>query len=701
MEDRMRPIADAVPQGGSRNLTSIFRRRLWVMIPVAMVVLLAATMYAGVQPRLYEASAWMLVSGGGGRGEALLQTEADVWRTLQGDMTMHSRMIRRVEMAEIVREAVGSEDAPHSLLQHINVGKAPGTSANIIALSYRAPSGEQAQEIINAWAKAYEKDAQDRSINSTLRGIEYAEEQIASVEADLREHEQKMAELELTYMESEISITSDLVSSRMNDLIGQIAAGRVEIEALEAQIEQTRNRLAEEPHEVEEVQQQPSHRALAIEQQLSQLNVELQKQLQDYYEDSPEVQALRKQIQDLEDQLEQRTEMTRTAVTTQANPIYVKAQDTLIGLYGNLDSLRARQAALQTQLLEQRNLAEKAPAGSIEYSELKRKVDGLQAVHANLLSQLYDLRLKRATAVSPVQLVREADLPRTPVSPQYQAILGIGFALALLLAALAAVVMDQVDDTFADPDEIRDLLDTRLVGVLPDIDKASQVELQVGGEHGAARTAFANAMRMLASTIRIEMARSHITSMTVTSAGRSEGKSLIAANLAAALAHAGETVLLVDADLHRPRLHTLFDVTRESGLSNLLIGDVTPEQVIQETEIKNLRVLASGPLPPSPVDLLASAHGQEVITQLAGMASYVIWDTPPAGFIADATVVAHKTDCTLFVVGKQARRMAVRQTAQNLREIGTQIIGVCANQVRPMGGSYYYYYYYNYYSKKE
>ncbi|NLE46694.1 MAG: polysaccharide biosynthesis tyrosine autokinase, partial [Chloroflexi bacterium] len=602
---------------------------------------------------------------------------------------------------EIVQQELELDEPAHSMLGSMNVGKVPGASANLISLNYRGPKPEETQTICNVWAKAYQDDARDRTITSTVSGIDYLEKQIAGVQNDLRDLEQQMADLEQEYLGSGINIASDQGSVRISDLMAQIATSRVEIEAVQAQIDRTRSRLAEEPREIEEVQQEPSYRAAAIEQQLSQLHVELQKKLQSYYEDSPEVRALRSQVAELEGQLEQRSEMTRASVTTQANPVYQKAQDSLIDLYGRLDALRATHAALEKQLGEQRALAEMTPAGSIEYNELMRKAEGLQTVHATLLSQLYDLELKRATAVSPVQLVREADLPRTPVSPQYQAILGIGFALALLLAALAAVVMDQVDDTFADPDEIRDLLDTRLVGVLPDIDKASQVELQVGGEHGAARTAFANAMRMLASTVRIEMARSHITSMTVTSAGRSEGKSLIAANLAAALAHAGETVLLVDADLHRPRLHTLFDVTRESGLSNLLIGDVTPEQVIQETEIKNLRVLTSGPLPPSPVDLLASAHGQEVITQLAGMASYVIWDTPPAGFIADATVVAHKTDCTLFVVGKQARRMAVRQTVQNLREIGTQIIGVCANQVRPMGGSYYYYYYYNYYSKKE
>lgn len=694
MEDRMRPIDDAAPQAGSRNLLTIFRRRLWIMVPVALVVILAAVLYAAVQPRMYEASTWMLISGvDPKKGAEAVLTEADIWRSLQSDISMHVRLIRRAEMAQRVKEALELDAPVFNLIDAVNVGKVPGASANLISITFRSTQPRQAQEISNAWAKAYEGDARERSVSSTVSAIDYVETQIEDVERKLREMEEQMAALEQEYLGSGISIR-DGGNERVTGLLDQIAQNRVQIEALQAQVDRTRTRLEDEPREIEEVQEQPSFQAQAIEQQLSQLNVELQRKLEDYYEDSPEVQALRGQIARLEVQLENREQMTRSAVTTQPNPVYMNAQDTLVGLYGQLDALRASQGALQAQLGEQRTLSARAPAGNIAYNELMRKVTGLQAVHSSLLSRLYDLQIDRATAVSPVQVVREADEPRQPVSPQYQSIIGIGIIGAILLAALGAVIVDQIDDSFANPDEIRDALDLRLVGVLPEIEEERQLGVQVAGLDGATRTAFANAIRMLASTVRIEMSRDKLTSVTVTSAGRSEGKTLVAANLAAALANAGERVLLVDADLHRPRLHTLFDVDRELGLSNLLVGDITPEQVIQETAVRNLSLISAGPLPPSPVDLLASTHGQEIINRLHGLADYVIWDTPPAGFLADATVISHETDRTLFVVGKQARRGAARQTVQNLREVGVRMIGACANQVRPTSGSYYYYYYY-------
>ncbi len=698
MEDRMQPIDDSADGAGSRNLLTIFRRRVWVMIPVAVAVIALAALYAAIQPRIYEASAWMLVSGAGTGmhdGEELL-TEADVWRSLQSDIAMHIRLIRRAEMADHVKKQLNLDTPAHAMLERLNVAKVPGASANLLAVTYRSQNPEQAQLVSNAWAERYEQDSRERNMRSTVSALEYVQTQIESVEADLRDMEEQMAELEQEYLESGISIAGENGHARLTSLYEQIAQNRVEMEALQAQIERTRQRLEDEPREIEEVQEQPSFRAQAIEEQLSQLNVELQEKLQSYYEDSPEVTALRNQINRLEQQLEDRDQMTRSAVTTEPNPVYMNAQDTLIELYGQLDALRAAQAALQKQLAEQQTLAEIAPTGAIAYNELMRKVHGLQSVHSALLSRLYELQLKQATAVAPVQVVREADLPTSPVSPQYQAILGLGLVGAVLLAAFAAVVVDQIDDTFADPNEIRETLDVRLVGVLPEIEQETEWEVHVGGSNGATRTAFANAVRMLASTVRIEMSRQDLSSIVVTSSGRAEGKTLVAANLAASLAGAGEKVLLIDCDLHRPRVHSIFGLEKDPGLTNILVNDTDPEELIRVTDIPNLSVITAGALPPSPVDLLASPHGQEVIDRLNGMADYVIWDTPPAGFLADATVVGHKTDRTLFVVGKQARRGAVRQTVSNLRDIGINLMGVCANQVRPHGGSYYYYYYYYY-----
>lgn len=703
MEDRMQPIDDPGPIAGSRNLLTIFRRRLWIMMPAAVAVMLAVLLYAMAQPRMYEASAWLLISQDRSRATEAILTEADVWQSLRGDISMHRRIIRSTEIAEKVKEELEVEDSVWSLIGGVSVDRAPGTSANVLAITFRSTDPVAAKKIADSFARVYGEHSREQSTRSTVAAIEYVQRQIEVVASDVRTIEEEMAELERDFFETGIDISSTRAGGKLGSLISQIADSRIEMQALEAQIARTSSRLAQEPMEIEEVQEEPSHRAVALEQQLSKLHVEMQNKLQDYYEDSPEVRSLSEQIERIEAQLADQEQMMRSSVVTQTNPVYLSTQDKLISLYGQLDSLQARQAALHQQFEEQRALAEMAPSGSIAYNEMMRKSQGLQSVHSFLLSRLHELQLTQATAVSPVQVVREASEPRSPISPNYKSIMGFGVIAALLVAALAAVVVDQIDDTFANPDEIRDTLNARLVGVLPEIGKEHEREIQVGAANGATRTAFANAIRMLASTVRIEMARDQVRSLTITAAGRVEGKTLVSANLAAALASSGERVLVIDADLHRPGLHTLLDVDREPGLSNLLVGETEdPQDVMQDTAVPNLSVISAGPLPPSPVDLLGSAPGQEVMHRLNEMADYVIWDTPPAGFLADATVMSHINDRTLFVVGKQARRNAARETVQKLREIGVRLLGVCANQVRPTGGSYYYYYYYSdYYGDDE
>ncbi len=698
MEDRIRPIDEAAPEGSRRNLLTIFRRRIWVMVPVALLVLVLVGAYAAVQPRMYQSEAWMLISmshGESPRGQgAGILTEADVYQSLQSDIAMHVRLIRRTDIAQTIRDDLELETPPQILVNNLAVEKVPGASANLISLVYRSESPELSQSIVNRWAELYEQDSQERSTLSVGNAIGYVEEQLAGVEEDLRTVEEQMGMLEQEYLDEGVSVGSTDGGSRITGLIDQLGQNEMEIQSLRAQIDRTLERLESEPEELEEVTTEPSARARALEQQLSELHVELQDKLQDYYPDSPEVRALQEQIAGLERTLEVE-DMTRSEITTAANPVYQNAQDTLVQLYGNLDAARARGEALQNRLAEQRGLQRLVPEGNVQYHELARRAAGLQAVHATLLGRLYDLRLDKATAVPPVQTVRQADTPGSVIGPGYQSIAGVGILAALLLAALAAVLVDQLDDTFANPEEIRSTLHARLVGVLPEI-KGGMQQLHIGIENGSSQSAFANAARMLASTVRIEMARRNAKSLTITSCGRAEGKTLIASNLAAALAGSGEKVLLIDCDLHRSRVHTVFDVDREPGLTHLLVGEAKPADVIRPTPIDNLSIITAGPLPPSPVDLLASTHGNEIIEELSAYADYVLWDTPPAGFLPDATVVAHETDALLFVVGAQARRSAARESLSNLRESGANVIGVAANRVAPMGGSYYYYYYYYY-----
>jgi non-specific protein-tyrosine kinase len=152
----------------------------------------------------------------------------------------------------------------------------------------------------------------------------------------------------------------------------------------------------------------------------------------------------------------------------------------------------------------------------------------------------------------------------------------------------------------------------------------------------------------------------------------------------------------VDGDLHNPCLHRAFGLPNEHGLANVLMGQAPLSGVVQTTTVPGVSLLASGPLPPSPADLVTGEQAKALIREINQAADVVIWDTPPAAILPEATIIGEQADGVLFVVGRQAKRRPVRQTLSALEGVGVRVVGLLPNQVRPAGGYYYYYspYYY-------
>jgi len=674
----------------SRNFLTILIRRKWIIIQITGAIFLLALAVALLQPRSYQTAVWLMLTPPKTSDNGVT-TQADIWSELQNDFSTHLRLIRRLEMAEIVVKQLNLDKPAGTLLGGIDVTKVANTAANMIALSYKSADPVLAQKIANAWAKAYEKDSLVRSASSTILAIQYVEQQIATVEKQLHGNEQLIASIEQENLTTGIGSGGGGAAGDLTGLLSSLAGARIEEAALQAQVAQTQRQFALEPERVKEIEEQSTLAAQAAQDQLAQLSVKLEQMRTDYYEDSPEIKALKEQIAGQEKQLAKRMGLTQTSVKSVSNPTRMKAKDEIIALHGQLRALGVRKKILQQQIGTQRRVAMTVPAANIRYTELKRKVSALESVHSTLLSRFYELQLQKAMAIPAVQLVKAAELPTAPIQPPMHTIVGLGLLVGLLLSVLVAVVVDQMDDTFANLTEVDESVQQRLIGALPRYEDKTEAGL-VLLDHP--RGAFANAVRKLASGVRIEMDRSKVHSLMVTSMGRGEGKSVTSANLATALAKSGMSVLLVDCDLHKPVLHKLFGLSNDIGLSNLLVGSSSAAEVQQATHVENLLLMPSGPLPPSPVDLLSSDAGEKTISEINQLADVVIWDTPPAAILADATVLGTRVDRALFVVGYKAKRGMVKETLRNLQDVGIKLLGITANQVRPAGGSYYYYYYY-------
>jgi capsular exopolysaccharide synthesis family protein len=202
------------------------------------------------------------------------------------------------------------------------------------------------------------------------------------------------------------------------------------------------------------------------------------------------------------------------------------------------------------------------------------------------------------------------------------------------------------------------------------------------------RSPVAEAYRTLAANL--QFAGSDVQTVGITSPGAGEGKSTTIANLGIALAENGRRVVLVDADLRRPSLHDLFGLPNREGLANLLVSEHATLP-LQETGTPGLRLLASGPLPPNPLEVLGSRRLEHVLSQVRAQADVVLVDTPPAAVLADAALLAPRLDGVLLVVSAgHTRRDLAKRAKEQLERTGSNVLGVVLINVRESGKLYQY-----------
>lgn len=203
----------------------------------------------------------------------------------------------------------------------------------------------------------------------------------------------------------------------------------------------------------------------------------------------------------------------------------------------------------------------------------------------------------------------------------------------------------------------------------------------------------AEAYRLVRSNLLFVSGSEQPRRLLVTSPGPGDGKTSTATNLAITFAHAGERVLLVDADLRRPTVHRVFGVTAPVGLSSALAGRIDWREVVAETDVEGLSLLPAGNSPPNPAELLGTARGAEILREAGEAYDRVIVDSPPVLAVVDASLLARQVDGVILVLlAGKTRIEAAKAAAQQLRTASARILGTVINRVRRDGGGYGYYY---------
>ncbi len=332
------------------------------------------------------------------------------------------------------------------------------------------------------------------------------------------------------------------------------------------------------------------------------------------------------------------------------------------------------------------------PETKTEIASLQANLDALRPTYASLLTSIADAKAKSAAAVDRVTLSSAAYPPSVPFAPRPLVNAILAFMLGLGLAGAVIALLEYRDNTVKGNAEFGESLGIPLLSnvlAVPNIiDGRKQLFVL-----DQPKSASAESIRLLRTNIEFASATSEITTLGITSANPSEGKSTIAANLAVTLAQAGFATALIDADLRRPSQHRIHGIANDRGLSTLLThADQAWNTVAHVSAVPNLTVISSGPLPPNPADLLSLDRLRNLLTEMRETFDVIVVDTPPVLAVSDPLIVAAHVDGMLVVTFAGKTRIdAIKRSVETLRRGSVRIVGVVVNrQSTKQAGDYYY-----------
>jgi capsular exopolysaccharide synthesis family protein len=361
----------------------------------------------------------------------------------------------------------------------------------------------------------------------------------------------------------------------------------------------------------------------------------------------------------------------------------------------DLQTAQAAEASLEKALDEQKQTAMSQNQKGVELGILTREVESNKQIYEMLSARGREISLAKEINPTTARILDPALVPTAPISPNRRQDLLRALFAGLVFAVIVALGADYADDRIKGPDDIKKHLSTPFLGFVPEVHKHGHVNGPPLVTNGAGPQ-FLEAFRSLRTSLLFSSPEDSTRCVVFTSAGSGEGKTTLCTNLAASLAVAGQRVLLIDADMRRPGVHTLLDLPREPGLSNVLVGDAKLAAAIRKTAVPDLWLLPSGHQAPNPPELLGSDQFRGLIAACAKEFDWVLIDAPPVMPVTDACVVAHAVGGVLFVIGAEmVKRNIARYALDQLGGVRAKVVGAVLNHVDLEHNAYYYSPYYH------
>ena len=726
---QLRPLDPAPPmappaQGAAevvdlRALLRLLRRRLWVILAVALVIFAAGAIRTLREQKLYTAQVSMVIELQapkvlGDQVQDVAETQASFWQTKDFFETQFlflkskavaSRVVRRLQLdhdeaflgltgiadPELRAQALRAADASAVLRSRVKVE--PIRDSHVVRVLVEDPDPKRAAVVANTMADEFIAFNLDDKLDTSNSATSKLQAQMDELRGKLQTSERDLFRYkrENEILTPSLEDSQSIVGKSLSQVSEALTAVRRERAALEAKVAQVKaaeaaGALAALPQVLASpVVQAHRTRALALGEELADARTR-------YGDEHPKIIALQKRKAEIEALAAREEQRIAQAAVYELGMVQGTEKNLVKLLQGTMG-----QAFAINQHED-------------EFNKLRRERENDAKSVEMVLRRMTEVALSSATRTNNVRLLDPAEVPLAPTSPNLRFALLVSLALGLLFGIGVAVLVEQLDNTLKGQEDVERCTRAAFLGIIPEVSAAARQEVRGDGRdappkgdeavelyiHRKPQSSVAECLRTVRTNLLFLSTERPLQKLVVTSSGPQEGKTTAVVDLGITFAQSGQRVLLVDTDMRRPRLHKVFGFPNDLGLSSVLLDEKRLGEAIRATVVPNVSVLVCGPIPPNPAELLHTERFRHVVAELCRRYDRVIFDSPPVSVVTDAQILAAQVD-GVVLLGKAGKttKDALTRARRQLDAVEAHVVGTLLNGVdlADRSAGYYYDYY--------
>jgi polysaccharide biosynthesis transport protein len=731
--ERMTQSFDDLPSSLQSTGPGIFKilwRRKPLVLLGTVLGIVAGVIFFFQQPPKYQSSADLVVwkrlssllgsSSGVDSRMAVVEDYVGTQTALVRSHQVLSKAAAKLNSLRSELHDIPSGDLLGYIQSGLNVVRSKETGAtgttggNILTISFRGPSAEDCEKVVNAVIEAYRdslglevESTDDNERNMVTKAQEELKKEIETNRSERQKVDQKMTETNKTPL--------DQVKSRIAAIEGQLLDLNKQKLDIESRIKQIQKGKAEgkDPKLLLVLYQltsgkteKPFSESRTTEDVLMGLKLQEEELLQTLGEKHPQVVALRRRIQVTQKYIEKFSQGADQPPSPKE--LLEICEQTLEEEKQKVEEI---ENGLRNKLVADSSVVSALESLANQKTELQNRLEELLRQRSDLDQRLRAITIRRDAPLYDARVINPAGVGGK-VSPLMTVNVAMGLIMGLLLGVGLAFLADFTDKSFRSPDEIRTRLNTSIIGHIPALTPHEAVnEVQKTLDpllvvHHRPKSVEAEAYRGLRTSLYFSTHGKGHQVIQVTSANPQDGKSTLIANLATAIAQSNKKIVLIDCDFRKPRVHKIFGLpSSDVGLTSVLLGDATLEEAIQTCAVPGLHLLPCGERPSNPAELLSSPKYREFLDQIRKQYDFVLIDTPPLLAVSDPAIVSTQVCGTILALKlTKYARPAAERAKEILTTMGANVLGIVVNDIEASSrngfdtsyGSYGYGYNYQY-----